>query len=439
MNKIRNILNSNYFIAFIYLITIICWFYHWQNLAIIIYLISAIVIIIFNANRINLATLIMAGIISFREKSFSGNAKLFIIIFLIVLPFIVYDFFKNHLKVNDWIFISMFLIVVASILSLINSNRENINYVIMGILQTGAFALIYLYFINKHQKDDFLYIAKNATALGLAIAIEFILYIITYQGDTLGKDIDLGWGISNGIAMLEMMMIPLIIYLYSSNQSNTYLLLSVIVVFVVIVSTLSKGAYLTLLIIIFPLFLVTYMKIPDRKKFINDIIYSLFVFTFLLYLTSNIEFIKNGFLTYFKKMNDRGWFNDQSRVEIYKIGLETFKIFPIFGGGAYTGGYYLGKHGLSITTYHNYLIQILATIGITGFIAFIMYLYNIIRRIIKVNHLYNFCILFDIIALMLHGLVDNTWFNPMVMVIVSIFFSTILTEKDIKNLNNTLN
>ncbi|HHU55116.1 MAG TPA: O-antigen ligase family protein [Acholeplasmataceae bacterium] len=438
MNYIKKLLNSNYFIGFVYLFTVICWYYQKQNIAILFYLLCAICIIIFDANRINIATLIMAGIINYRDTTFSANFPLFLASFLVIIPFVLYDFFKNGIKF-DIIFKSMFLIFIVSVLSLINVNKETLSDSIIGVLQTGAFALIYLYFVNKRQNDDYEYIAKNALALGIAIALEFVIYIITYDGNTLGKDIDLGWGISNVIAMIEMMVIPLIIYLYSQNQNRMYLLLSVIIAIVVIALTLSKGAYLALSIISIPLVIVTYLNMPNRKKFIYDISYCLVILSFIIYITSNIDLIREGFIEYFSKMNDRGWFKDQSRIKIYKIGLETFLKNPLLGAGSYTGGYYLGLHGFKVTTYHNYVVQILATIGLFGFISFCMYLFYVIKKIFTTKHHYNLSIFFVIIAISLHGLVDNTWFNPIIMVIISIFFSTIISKKSIQNKKSTYN
>ncbi|MDD4389036.1 MAG: hypothetical protein PHV87_07515, partial [Bacilli bacterium] len=61
----------------------------------------------------------------------------------------------------------------------------------------------------------------------------------------------------------------------------------------------------------------------------------------------------------------------------------------------------------------------LATIGLVGLVAFLYYLYQILRASTKKGD-YNTYVLFIVLNMMLHGLFDTTFYNPLVMVLFSL-------------------
>jgi O-antigen ligase len=108
----------------------------------------------------------------------------------------------------------------------------------------------------------------------------------------------------------------------------------------------------------------------------------------------------------------------------------VFKQYPLFGGGVYTSQFYISRVSESVY-YHNYLIQTLATIGIIGLAAFLYYLYQILRGVTR-RHDYNIYVFFIVLNMMVHGLFDTTFYNPLVMVM----FSCILPLLSMENNNH---
>ncbi|HHU55980.1 MAG TPA: O-antigen ligase family protein [Acholeplasmataceae bacterium] len=427
----RNYFDSNYFIAITYLFTILCWYLKDQRIAMIYYLLMTLLIILLNARRASIITLIFAAIINYRETTFQSNMNIVLFMVAFGAPIILIDFFRRKVKLKNEIFIAMIILLLANILSLINTTENTFHLGLVGVAQNIAFCALFLYFYNTNDKDINIYISKNALALGIAIALEFILYIITYQDDILGKDIELGWGISNSIAMVLLLVIPLTIYLYSQYQKHNFILFFVMIDILLVILMLSKGAYLSLGLVFFPIFAFVFFFIKNRKKFIIDLIFSGLIFIVMLIFIFRFDILAIGIREYMERMDGRGWFNDPARVKIYKYGFEVFKKYPILGAGSYSNGYNLVTGGFSevIKHYHNYIIQTLATLGIVGLLSFGYYIFVIIKSCIKKN-IYNILVLFAIIAMLIHGLVDNTWHNPIIMVIVTIYIVGVSKNKE---------
>jgi hypothetical protein len=431
MEKIKKFINSDLFIIFTYLLTIICWYFKNQTIAIIYYALLVLVIILLNCNRINIITLLMAAIINYRETSYEGNVWLFVIAAAAILPFVIFDIFRKKVQYQNNIFLSMLLLLAVNLLSLINTNRDNISYGLVGVSQYAGFCFLFFYLMNKRQDNDYRYVAKNAAILSLAISAQIIIFLINFEGDILDKEIALGWGATNSIAITYMLLLPMIFYLYVENQKRVDYLLLLILDVAMIILTFCKGAYLTIAILIIPFLIIAYKRAANKRLYIVQIALSAVLLFGILYSFYLVDHIREGFLKYFGRMDERGWFNDTARIEISKYGAEIFKDFPLFGSGSYTAKPYLILHGYhpNLKHYHNYIIQTLATLGITGLLAFGVYIYHAIKGCMNRNF-FNTCVLFAILAMLIHGIVDNTWYNAIIMVIITVYLAVLAKNKE---------
>ncbi len=435
MQKIRNFFNSTYFIILIYLVTLICWYFKQQEAAIIFYVVMAVIIILLNCNRINIVTLIMAGVINYRETSYEGNVWVFVFAAVAILPLLIYDLLKHKIEYKNGIFIAMLIILLSNILSLINIKKEDINYGLVGVSQYVAFCLIYFYFMNKREENNHYYISKNAAIMSLAISLQIIYTLTKFEGDILSKEIDLDWGSTNSIAITYLLLIPLTFYLYIDNQKKFQYLLINILSISMLVLTFCKGAYLTILVLILPFLYLAYRRVQNKKLYIISLFLSLLLLASILYMFYNVDHVREGFVRYFNQMGERGWFNDNSRIDIFKYGADVFKKFPLFGAGSYTAKPYLILNGYhpNLKHYHNYIIQTLATLGLVGLVSFGNYIYQIIKKSLTPNF-YNVSVLFTVFAMLLHGLVDNTWYNPIVPLIITIYLTNLVEYRKIEEL-----
>lgn len=426
MNKIRSFFNSIYFIVLIYLITIVLWWYDLPIVAMILYLFLILIIIIANINRITIITILFAAIIVFKDTSLGKTGPIVVIAAVIAVPLLLYDIFKTKINLDNKILVALFIFLGANILSMINTTSDTFSFGVLGVGQTFAFVLLFLYFSNRQKDGDYVYVAKNAMILGLAIGIEFIIYAITYEGDLMGKDIQLGWGMSNSIAMLVTLLVPLTYSLYIENQKNKFVLFAVVVELIIILFMLSKGGYLATLVMLPIMGIIAYKRVPNKKVLIYDQIITFALLGIALLAVFQIAPLREGFVLYFDRMDDRGWFIDESRIDIYKYAISIFNRFPIFGSGTYTGIPYLVEGGYlaGLLHYHNIFLHSMATLGIVGLISFLYFLYTVFKSLL-VKHTYNLFVFAAIVAMIVHGMVDNTWYNPLVMICILTALSVI--------------
>ncbi|MDD3191811.1 MAG: O-antigen ligase family protein, partial [Bacilli bacterium] len=172
-------------------------------------------------------------------------------------------------------------------------------------------------------------------------------------------------------------------------------------------------------IIAIPLLVAAIYYAKDRKRLFIDLNIALFLIAVIVYSLFRIEKVAIGVVEYLESMNERGWFADEARMEIYQSGWNTFLVYPIFGAGAYSPPFNLTYE---ISHYHNFFIQVIATTGLAGLLSFIFFLYSLIKKSMR-KQAYATMMILLVIALLIYGLVDHTWFNPIVMILVLIGYS----------------
>lgn len=428
-SKISKFLNSIYFIIFINIITVLLWYLEQPLYAYIIYLISFILIVITDANRIVVLTLILNGLIGYREVStpeysalYKYNFIIFMPITVIALSLAIYDFFykrKGNFQFKNEILYGLIGIVLANFLSLVNADHQTIWLICLGIAQTISYVIIFLYFYNVKDNDSVDYLSKSSLIMGLSITAQIIIHILTKYDDFDFFYFPLGWGNRNTISIMYMAIIPLTFYIYFKDQTKKYALYLVGLYILMILIMISRGAYLTLLLLMVPFFIIAYQRMEDKRKFLKDLGVAgvlLIVISIIFIFGLGIEdifydHIINKILAIFELTG---------REEIYPIGYKLFRKYPLFGAGSYTGAYFLRTiNGMSIGSYHNYLIHVIATTGLVGIISFMYYIIKVLKKTL-IDDKFNLCILFIILNFLIHGLFDNTFFNPLFMIFLSL-------------------
>jgi len=178
-----------------------------------------------------------------------------------------------------------------------------------------------------------------------------------------------------------------------------------------------------------PFFIVFFTDIKNKVAFTQK---SLFLISFVLIALLIIAIPTGLVKNFFAILNSRG-LSLAGRELLYRIGFNVFLRYPLFGGGIYTSEYYLSLVSTSVY-YHNFIIQTLATIGVFGMIAFSYYLYQVFRQSLwKCS--YNNYIFIIILGITVHGLFDTTFYNPIIMIILSIILPLMLEKNVIDEQN----
>lgn len=380
-------------------------------------------IIIFGISRLKLVPVILGTMISLRLGNKSAYLVPAIIALAIVFPLLAYDLFRKKVKYDNKIFIGMIFLMITMIFSIVNA--PNVIMPMLGIIMMFCYTFLFLYYYNKRGsgedlKRDREYLCRTFNYMVIGILFEVLLYMLEIQAFSnlkqffSSKQVILEWAMTNYIAMILLMIIPLSSYLYINNQKKIYLLLFIVLEFFLVVIMLSRGAYLAILIVSVPFIIYFTSGIKDKITFTKLSLFALFAF---LIITLTVLIPSGIVKSFFTALDQRGT-SLSGRQILYKVGMQVFKTYPLFGGGVYTSEYYISLVAGSVY-YHNFFVQTLATIGIVGFIAFAFYIFQILRTTTKRGS-YNTYVLFIIINITIHGLFDTTYYNPLVMVILSL-------------------
>ncbi|MGD9605378.1 MAG: O-antigen ligase family protein [Bacilli bacterium] len=425
---IKKFLESSYFMIIIYAATLGFWYLKIHFVATAITIAIGLILTLYKTKKVVYLTLAMGILINYRDTSLSFNQNSVFLAVGILFPFALVSFIKTKINMKDLILIGFLVYLGANILSLITIPHDLLDEGIAGVTQTLAFVYIYIYFHNRKEPNDHEYIAKSYIFFGLTIFLEFIIFVLSFQGTfTWDKAIVLGWGITNSIAMVILLILPIIIYFILKHPKHIYLTALIVALLTLLVLTLSKAAYIALALLFIPFGIFTYFsrKTKQQKQWYWLSLGITLMFSVAAYfIATSQEQLVEGFRTYILRMDERGWFNDVARLEIYQYAWDLFKQHPILGTGSFTAGYYLtiGFNAPLLKHYHNFVMQLLATIGSVGFISFCFLLFAVIKKAFS-KSLFNVCVLFSLLAMIIHGLMDNTFHNPLIMINMTILFA----------------
>lgn len=429
MRWFKNFFSTRYFIILTYLISLLCWYFQTQVPAIIYSALAIVLIILCDAPRISIVTIIFAGIITYRNTSYETNFWPILLGGVFVLPISVFDLLRRKASFKNPLFIALVIYFLANILSLVNLTKEYFMYGIIGVLQSFSYCYLYFYLWNYKEKGNQKAVAEAVAYMSVAIIIQMLIFIATYDGAVLGKKIALGWSASNSLAMVFLLLFPLTVYLFLEKE-KWYLLLILGLDIAALVLTLCKGAYLTMAILLVPLLFYVSANIKNKNLFKKGLFVLIGATAIIIGILFSISGIRQGIIDYLRQMRERGWFNDKARIEIYRYGAEIFKKYPVFGSGSYTAKPYLIEKGYSpdLKHYHNFVIQNLATLGLCGLLAFGNFIIQIFRKASN-RSIYNTAVIFAALAMLIHGLVDNTWHNPIIMIIMIVYLAFVEERK----------
>lgn len=428
---LKTFIDSDFYILLLMIASIINWKLKvvWPIFIIVIFLF--ILIYIFRINRIRLIPIILFSIIALRLEDTGDYLWPSIIAMGIVLPIIVIDLFNKPIMFDNKIFIGMLFILIAKCFSLVNT--PEIITTFYGIIKWLFYMLAFLYFYNKREFDSIennrQYLVKSLTFLGVAIFIEiFLLYLENGKGTNIisffsSGNVNFGWAAISSVATIYLIIIPMLMYCFSMDQKHYSFIIMVFISLIALLLMLSRGAYLAIILTILPLLIYFISNVDDKTKFVKVM---LFIFIFLLFGLLVIGIPTGIVKSFFDVLNERGLsFSGQQL--LYNIGLKVFQRYPLFGGGANTASFYLAI-ATEAHHYENYLIHTLASMGLFGLIAFIYYLYQIFKQATIIEK-YNIYGLFVVLNMVIQGLFDTTFYNPLVMILLSLIFPLMMDRK----------
>ncbi len=449
MKKLEEFLKSWYYIALVFLITLIAWSFYKDdpqytfnryNMLFVysIILANAIVLGMFKNTLysiplvFSLLFIINEANISFENAGEIGFPSISLITF--ILGYSVYFLrFKPSIRFKKFA-LGLLLIAVSYIIPLlyIDFSWSSFSVSMMGFIFFG----LYLFYSNT-LKGDFKYLFTLLVAINLLLVYQVGFYL--FQGFILNPNLpfderlnigwgrNLGWGNINDVCFYLSLTIPAYLYFIFRKPHSVMRWLIVILPISAIVLTKSRGGLIGLVVALIGIVFVIFYKgskMHKRNILISFVVLLLFgVFAYQLLFNWIQRFVEllvlgaDGFTS--------------NRLFIYRHAWEIFLEYPLFGAGwiSITRVFeaWLETFGTyhRIFMYHSTLFQALAAMGLFGLFALIIHYIQIFKYFFRDVSLEKYIFIIGYIATQVHGLVENVQYSVpysiLIVIIIAIF------------------
>lgn len=323
----------------------------------------------------------------------------------------------------------MIVLGVAYVLSGIGSEKY-LEYaksnVLFALIQFLSVSLLYFIFAAaiKWDEMDVDYFAWVGLIMGLIVAAEVgCIYIsedVIVDGVINRSKIYSGWGCYNNIGAIISMSIPFAFYFANKKKrfGSIFMIIGCLLLAAVFFSC-SRGSIVGGVFAFAVSFVYTFLKAKNTVEIrvtsgilVGAAILGAIFFGQRLFDLFNevpsISDVNNGSLN----------FNDSGRFEIYKNGLKVYLDNPIFGQTFYPASFpmYSFSDVEAFTSFfpprwHNTIIQMLASCGTVGIIAYLYHRIDTIRVFWKKRTTMNIYIAISIAALLGMSMLDCHFFN----------------------------
>ena len=259
------------------------------------------------------------------------------------------------------------------------------------------------------------YFAWVGLGVGLTVCAEIIGIFVTEQVIVNSKIqtglIASGWGNANNIGCMVAMMIPFTIGI-ARRTGKTWLFCTLGIVMLLITCLTCSRTAIGVGVIIYILSMIPSLRDKSQRK--QVLIFNALAFLLVIALF----FVFKGYLArLFTELRSRG-LNPRMREIIYPEGLRTFLKNPIFGEGFYPGTDKIYEwssldrlKAFLPARWHNTVIQLLASCGIVGILAYSFHRFQTLRLFWQKRKTPILYVGFSLMALLLMSLLDCHFFN----------------------------
>ena len=360
-----------------------------------------------------------------------------VLILSIIVHFIIY---RKSVKIREFtssrLFIGLLILSVFFVLNgAIGYEEYTKSSLVFGLLITISIVLPFFMLsinleLDKRAKDVVIF---TLLLISIVICAELLnLYlgdIKIINGRIQKTSIDLGWGVSNNIGAIIAMLIPIHFYCASKTRLGFIFIGTAVMSYIFTVMSLSRTAIL-FATVIFLACLIFIFIYKNKYSWPNRIYSVLFIIAVAAIYHYNKDVID-------KALDEiiRIGLDDNGRLEYFKDGITKFKEYPIFGVGFGSSHGTNDRFVISAPEYfHNTIIQILASCGILGFLAYCYHRIETFILFIKYRSNFTFYMAMCITALLLTSLLDIHLFN----IFPALFYSVILCiiEKNGKSIKS---
>lgn len=311
-------------------------------------------------------------------------AYMFIILVPVVGSLVFHFVYYKTQKISGGAFGFAYLLVAASMfMGGITSNQLNDEMkglafaAFLGLLPFAVYELI-VNCCNGMKKTDFVrYVCRAFAYLGLLITVQLLIYYIRVWTGIIpaGREVHLGWGISNGAATVVLSTMPITMYVAVTDKKlwrSLLFALLAIVQMVAVISTVSRGAILVG-IAEFVLMIIASVAFNKHRK-----VYVALYVVIAAVVVLCCVLLKDKLMAFVERAFNNG-LDGSGRDEIYKEAVDVFKQNKLFGVGlGYIGvNSYLNSNPMYY--FHSTFFQTIASLGLFGLVASVYMYYKRVR------------------------------------------------------------
>ncbi|MBD5584574.1 MAG: O-antigen ligase family protein [Clostridia bacterium] len=300
---------------------------------------------------------------------------------------------------------------------------------IMALCFLGVFALMKDNVICNEK--TFTDVAFAFMALSASLVLElFIKYVTTpdiiIAGEVNRGKLGFGWGMYNNMGMLMMLCLPSIMFIAGKHKYGYLFYGYAVLHSVATVMTMSRQAIFAIAII-FPVCLVMLLW-KGKNRLINAIISGGALAVLIVLIIIFREKLGAIFELLTKDIE-----SGNGRMGLWEDAIKNFKSAPLFGTGFFVDlANDPGFAGLSLIPdmYHNTIMQLLASCGLTGLIAYLVHRAQTIVSLVKKPSLPRIYIAVTVLSLLIVNLLDNHLFYILPTIVYSCLISILIKSEN---------
>lgn len=349
-----------------------------------------------------------------------GSLSLPIIAFILIVSSYIIHIVRYKVKLKQGVlFKGLLLLAIAYMIPLIYTEFSFKAF----FVSLAGFIYLFFYLFYKNtlviSKEE---LFKIIFLFSLAMSYQFVFYFVQgfilndhlpfYERISSGWGRNLGWANINDLCFYTTLTLPSYIYFIIKKKNNlVYWLLLIIPVIAVILST-SRGGMIGFSLAALGMLYIGYRHFDQSKK--KQLL--IFIITTLVLLGVNYPLILGWIGDFAQSTNGTITEFSTHRLFIYDEAIQTFLKYPIFGGGwiSIEGvmDQLLIETGLNyrLFMYHSTLFHTLATMGLFGLFALVIYYIDLFKYLFKNITLEKRLLIIGFIASQVHGLIDNVQF-----------------------------
>ena len=235
-------------------------------------------------------------------------------------------------------------------------------------------------FIDNSKISPIKYLSLIMVMTTLVIGLEMVHIYLTndvIQGFEIIKgNIKNGWGLQNNFAGYFVLSVPFTVYLILTDKKPLKYYLFLLLTCILVFFTMARTSYITLLVeLIISFFVICFVK-KIKIKYVLLFLLSLIIVLSIFALIFHDEFLKlfNSLIEIGLSLN--------GREKLFQIAWDSFMNHPIFGEGWFNADHIWSDSPYNMDfipdwKIHNFILQLLGSTGLFGFICFLAFIYNI--------------------------------------------------------------